>query len=62
MFDVSSKESTLRVSTSEGEPVTLAFGSNSSQTVRLEIEATCGCSEVSAPRVGSYTDTDFGIR
>lgn len=62
MFDVSSKESTLRVSTSNGEPVALTLGSNSPQTVRLEIEAACGCAEASAPRVGSYTDTDFGIR
>ena len=62
MFDVSPKESTLRVSTSNGQPVALTLDSRSPQTVQLEIEIQCGCSDASAPRVGSYTDTDFGIR
>ncbi|MDD7837030.1 MULTISPECIES: hypothetical protein [unclassified Paenarthrobacter] len=59
MFDVSSKESTLRVSTSNGEPVSLTVDPSG---VRVEIDTNCGCSETPERRVGSYTDTDFGAR
>ncbi|BCW04260.1 hypothetical protein [Arthrobacter sp. NtRootA1] len=62
MFDVSSEESTLRVSTNSGETVSLTLDATAPKSVRLEIATTCGCSEVPGRRVGSYTDTDFGIR
>ncbi|MFI2566182.1 hypothetical protein [Paenarthrobacter sp. NPDC018779] len=59
MFDVSPKEGTLRVSTSNGEPVSVTVDPNG---VRVEIHTNCRCSETPERRAGSYTDTDFGAR
>jgi hypothetical protein len=58
----SSKERTLRVSTSNGEPVALTIDASDPVAVRLEIENNCGCADGPVRGVGSYTDTDFGGR
>ncbi|MCD4849460.1 hypothetical protein LN996_01405 [Arthrobacter sp. AK01] len=62
MSITSSKEGTLRVSTTKGEPVELRIDASDPVAVRLEVDNTCGCAEGSGRRVGAYTDTDFGIR
>ncbi|WP_159706040.1 hypothetical protein [Arthrobacter sp. 18067] len=62
MSITSSKEGTLRVSTTTGEPVALTIEASDPVAVRLEIDNKCGCADNPVRGVGSYTDTDFGIR
>lgn len=62
MSSISSKEGTLRVSATTGEPVALTIAASDPVAVRLEIDNKCGCAANPVRGVGSYTDTDFGTR
>jgi hypothetical protein len=61
MSVVSPQENIVRVSTTNGEPVSLRIEADVPVTVQLEIESNCSCGG-SARRAGAYTDTDFGTR
>lgn len=60
MSAVSPQENILRVSTTDGEPVSLRIDAGVPVTVQLVIENNCRCG--GSTRAGAYTDTDFGTR
>ena len=57
---ISSKETVLRVSATDAEPLNLRLDAGAAVTVRVEVQDSCQGGP--ARRPGSYTDTDFGTR
>jgi hypothetical protein len=62
MSAISSKETVLRVSATDAEPLNLRLDAGAAVNVRVEVQGSCTCQGGPARRPGSYTDTDFGTR
>lgn len=59
MSVVATKENTLSVSTTDGQPISLTIDADAPAAVQLVVESSCSCGGA-ARRTGAYTDTDFG--
>ena len=59
MTIVSPQENLLRVSTSNGETVTLTIDAGAPVTIQLEVGGQCSCGGTTRV-AGAYTNTDFG--
>ena len=55
----SPQENLVRVSTTQGETVTLTIDAGAPVTIQLEVGGQCNCGG-SARVAGAYTNTDFG--
>ncbi|MEV7999453.1 hypothetical protein [Pseudarthrobacter oxydans] len=58
---ISPHKSPLRVSTSNGETISLTVGTGAPVNIQLDVGSDCTCGGA-ARRAGAYTDTDFGTR
>lgn len=61
MTATSPHKSPLRVSTSNGETISLTVDAGAPVTIQLDVGNDCSCGGATR-RSGSYTDTDFGTR
>ena len=58
---ISPHKSPLRVSTSNGETISLAIDAGAPVSIQLDVGNDCSCGGA-IRRAGAYTDTDFGTR
>ncbi|MFD0046145.1 hypothetical protein QMY03_05075 [Arthrobacter sp. KFRI-F3372] len=58
---ISPHKSPLRVSTSNGETISLTVDAGAPVNIQLDVGNDCTCGGA-ARRAGAYTDTDFGTR
>jgi hypothetical protein len=58
---ISPHKSPLRVSTSNGETISLAIDAGAPVSIQLDVGNDCSCGGATR-RAGAYTDTDFGTR
>jgi hypothetical protein len=58
---ISPHKSPLRVSTTNGETISLTIDAGAPVNIQLDVGNDCSCGGA-ARRTGAYTDTDFGTR